>query len=158
MVQRFDALSAKVEINMKKLDNIESLNKIIEHAPEKMKETFAEIVNRNIPSTGIDRGTIKDSLKEAIKEAKKEDNKGYSIILYNVPEQETKDIEERNTQELQSVDDFITKGIKIGSLNIKHVNRMGRYVKKKKKQTKADARCIYREEFFITNIQKYIKS
>ena len=29
MVQRFDALSAKVEINMKKLDNLESLNKII---------------------------------------------------------------------------------------------------------------------------------
>ena len=38
MVQRFDALSAKVENNMKKLDNIESLIQII-----KMKETFAEI-------------------------------------------------------------------------------------------------------------------
>ena len=52
-------------------------------------------------------------------------------MMYNVPEQETKDIEERNTQEFQCVDDFITKGIKIGSLNIKHVNRMGRYVKEK---------------------------
>ena len=65
MVQRFDAISAKVENNMKKFDNIESLNKIIKHAPEKMKETFAEIANRNVPSNGIDRGTIKDSLKEA---------------------------------------------------------------------------------------------
>ena len=51
--------------------------------------------------------------------------------MYNVPEQETKDIEERNTQEFQCVD-FITKGIKLGSLNIIHVNRMGRYVKERK--------------------------
>ena len=78
MVQRFDALSStKIKNNMKKLDNIESLNEIIKQAPEKIKETFAEIANRNVPSTGIDRGTIKDSLKEAIKEASKEDNKGY---------------------------------------------------------------------------------
>ena len=34
-------------------------------------------------------------------------------MMYNVPEQE------RNAQEFQSIDDFITKGIKIGSLNIK---------------------------------------
>ena len=53
-------------------------------------------------------------------------------MMYNVPEQETKDIEERNKQEFQCVGDFITKGIKIGSLNIKHVNRMGRYVKERK--------------------------
>ena len=53
-------------------------------------------------------------------------------MMYNVPEQETNDIEERNTQEFQCVDDFKTKGIKIGSLNIKHVNRMGRYVKERK--------------------------
>ena len=66
MVQIFDALSAKIENNMKKLYNLESLNKMIKHAPEKMKESFAEIAN-----TGIDRGTIKDSLKEAIKEAKR---------------------------------------------------------------------------------------
>ena len=52
--------------------------------------------------------------------------------MYNIPEQETKEIEERNTQEFQCVDDFITKGIKIGSLNIEHVNRMGRYVKREK--------------------------
>ena len=49
MVQRFDALSAKVEYNMKKLDNIESLNQILKQAPEKMKETFAEIANMNVP-------------------------------------------------------------------------------------------------------------
>ena len=71
MIQRFDALSANVENNMKKLDNIASLNQIIKQAPEKMKETVAEIANRNVPSTGIDRWTIKDSLKEVIKEAKK---------------------------------------------------------------------------------------
>ena len=53
-------------------------------------------------------------------------------MMYNIPEQENRDIDERNTQEFQCVDDFITKGIKIGSLNIKHVNRMGRYVKKRK--------------------------
>ena len=56
---------------MKKLDNIESLNQIIKQAPEKINETLAEIANRNVPSTDIDRGTIKDSLKDAIKEAKK---------------------------------------------------------------------------------------
>ena len=132
MVQRFDALNTKVENNIKKLNNIESLNQIIMQAPNKIKETFAEIASMNVPTTGVDRGAIKDSLKEAIKESKKEDNKGCSIIMYNVPEQETKDIEERNTQEFQCVDDFITKGIKIGSLNIKHVNRMGRYVKERK--------------------------
>ena len=59
MVQRIDVLSAKVENNIKKSDNIESLNQILKQAPEKMKETFAEIANRNVPSTGIDRGTIK---------------------------------------------------------------------------------------------------
>ena len=53
------------------MDNIESLNQIIKQAPEKIKETFAGITNRNVPSTGIDRGTIKDSLKEVIKEAKR---------------------------------------------------------------------------------------
>ena len=68
MVQRFDALSTKVENNIKKLDNIESLNQIIIQAPKKIKETFAEIANMNVHTTGIDRGTIKDSLKEAIKE------------------------------------------------------------------------------------------
>ena len=59
MVQRFDVLSAKVENNIKKSGNIESLNQIVKQAPEKMKETFAEIANRNVPSTGIGRGTIK---------------------------------------------------------------------------------------------------
>ena len=49
MVQRFDALSTKVENNIKKLDNIESLNNIIKQAPEKIKETFAEMANRNVP-------------------------------------------------------------------------------------------------------------
>ena len=84
-------------------------------------------------------------------------NKGCSIIMYNVPEQETNDIEDRNTQEIQSIDDFITKRIKIGSLNIKLVNRMGRYIKEDKSKTMADASYIYREEFLIANIQKYIK-
>ena len=68
MVQRFDALNTKVEINIKKLDNIESLYQIIIQAPKKIKETFAEIANMNVPTNGVDRGTIKDSLKEAIKE------------------------------------------------------------------------------------------
>ena len=66
MVQRFDALSTKVENNIKKLDNIESLNQIIKQAPKKIKETFAEIANRNIPPTGIDRGTIKEFKKRKI--------------------------------------------------------------------------------------------
>ena len=52
--------------------------------------------------------------------------------MYNVPEQEPKDIEDRKTHEFQSIYDFIPKGVKIGSLNIKHVNRMGSNVKFKK--------------------------
>ena len=68
MVQRFVALSAKVENNMKKLDNIESLNQTIKQVPGKIKATLAEMANRNVTQTGINRGTIKDSLKEAIKE------------------------------------------------------------------------------------------
>ena len=67
MVQRFDALNTKIENNIKKLDNIESLNQIIIQTPKKIKETFAEIANMNEPTTGVDRVTIKDSLKEAIK-------------------------------------------------------------------------------------------
>ena len=48
-------------------------------------------------------------------------------MMYNVPEQETKDIEERNTQEFQCVDDFITKGIKIhtGFLGPHTINKNG---------------------------------
>ena len=46
-IPEIDALSAKVENNMKKLDNIELFNQIIKQAPEKMKETFTEIANRN---------------------------------------------------------------------------------------------------------------
>ena len=60
MVERFDALNAIVENNMKKLDNIESLNQIIKQAPEKMNETFAEMANRNGPPTSIYKGTIQD--------------------------------------------------------------------------------------------------
>ena len=53
MVQRLDALSAKVENNMKKLDDIESLNQI-KQTPEQIKETLTEIANMNVPSTLIE--------------------------------------------------------------------------------------------------------
>ena len=55
---------------------------------------------------------------------------------------------------IPSIDDFITKEIKIGSLNIKHVNRMGRYVKERKEKPMPIR--VYIEEFLIANIQKYI--
>ena len=41
MVQRFE----KVEINMKKLEGLELLNKSIQQAPEKLKTTYADIAN-----------------------------------------------------------------------------------------------------------------
>ena len=42
--------------------------------------------------------------------------------MYNLLEQETKDVKHIATPELQYIDDFITMGINIDSLNMKHVN------------------------------------
>ena len=82
----------------------------------------------------------------------KKDNKEYSIIMYNVPEQQTNDIEYMNTPEFQSIDDFITKGIIIGGLIYKTCQSNGQLCNIKKGQSKADSLYIYREEFSIANI------
>ena len=57
-----------------------------------------------------------DHLKE------KEQERGSSIIMYNCPESNIKDIVQRKQHEKQTVDDFIPKGIQIRSLEKKSIH------------------------------------
>ena len=126
MVHRFEKLSTKVENNMKKLEGLESLNESIKQAPEKLKTTYAEMANKgNI--TQIDRDTIKHSVKMALKESKYEEGKGNNAIMYNCPEPNINNKDERMEKELETINNFLTEGVKIGSMKIINAYRLGKY-------------------------------
>ena len=53
--------------------------------------------------------------------------------MYNCPESNIKDIVQRKQHEKQTVDDFITKGIQIRSLEIKSMHSIGKSNSDKKR-------------------------
>ena len=111
MVQRFEKLSTKVE-------------KSIKQAPEKLTTTYAEIANKgNI--THIDGDTIKHSVKMALKESKNEEGKGNNVIMYNCPEPILR-IKMKGWKELETINKFLTEGVKIGSMKIINTYRLGK--------------------------------
>ena len=79
---------------MKKLEGLESLNQSIKQAPEKLKTTYAEIANKG------------NSVKMTLTESKNEEVKGYNIIMYNCPETNIKNKDERKEKELETINYF----------------------------------------------------
>ena len=72
---------------------------------KKLKTTYAEMANkRNIAQ--MDRDTIKHSVKMALKESKNEEGKGNNVIMYNCPEPNIKNKDERIEKELETINIF----------------------------------------------------
>ena len=79
------------------MEGLESLNESIKQAHEKLKTTYAEMDNKgNIAQ--MDGDTIKHSVKMALKESKNEESKSNNIIMYNYPEPNIKNKDERMEQ------------------------------------------------------------
>ena len=153
MVQRFEKLSTKVENNMKKLARLELLNESIKQALDKLKTTYAEMANKgNI--TQMDGETINHSVKMALKESKNEEGKGNNVIVYNYPEPNIKNKDEKMEKELETINNFLTEGVKIGSMKIINVYQLGKYNDTKQRKPRP-LRIIFEEK--KRNIQIVLK-
>ena len=135
IIKKMETLSKTVESNMVKLEAIGSLNETlhatIEKAPEKMKATYAEMLRDKQDNVTnhleINKVALKDSMKLALLESQREQNKGSTLILYNCPEKIIREHDQRLAEEKKDVDDFITNGVKIRSMDIKNAHRLGKF-------------------------------
>ena len=61
---------------------------------------------------------IKYSVKMALKESKNEESKENNVIMYNCTEPNIKNKDEMIEKELETINNFLTEGVKIGSMKI----------------------------------------
>ena len=71
-----------------------------------------------------------------LKESKNEEGKGNNVIMYNCPELNIKNKDEKMEKELETINNFLTEGVKIGSMKIINAYRLGKYNDTKTRKTK----------------------
>ena len=141
IADKVDSMAKVMETKIKLFESISEKND--DHEPvltgmneqeikNVIKSTYAEALKDNVEH----HEEMKGAVKQAISEKQKEDNtknreqqRNNTIFLYNCPESEIIDIEERIKDEEKTVDNFITEGIKISKIEIKSMYRVGKFQK-----------------------------
>ena len=90
--------------------------------------------------------TIKYSVKMALKEYKNEEGKCNNVIMYNCPEPNIKNKDERIEKEFETINIILTEGVNIGCMKISDAYRLGKYSDTNK------------EILYIQIVKKYIQS
>ena len=163
MIHKVNTLTY-VNNKMAELNTLESLSEDIKEAPKKLTEAiqgrYADAI-KNSDSKNSDPDIFIDAVKKAMAEKEKEDHlkekekeRGSSIIMYNCPESNIKDIVQRKQDEKQTVDDVITKGIQIRSLEITSMHRIGKFNSDRKDKTRP-LKIIFQEKLAAA---KYLRS
>ena len=96
----------------------------------------------------MDRYTIKYSVQMASKVSKNEEGKGNNVIMYNCPEPNIKHKDERIEKELETINNYITEGVKIGSMKITHAYWLGKYNNTEKGKPRL-LRIIFEDNIYI---------
>ena len=167
MIHKVNTLTTAVNNKMAELNKLESLSEDIKQAPKKLTEaiqgSYADAV-KNSDSKNSDPDIFIDVVKKVMAEKEKEDQlkekeqeRGSSIIMYNCPESNIKDIVQRKQHEKQTVDDFITKGIQIRSLEIKSMYRKGKFNSDRKDKTRP-LKIVFQEKLAAAKIFKNVSN
>ena len=75
------------------------------------------------------------------------------VIMYNFPEPNIKNKDERMEKDLETINNFLTEGVKIGSMKIINAYRLGKYNDTKQGRPRP-LRIIFEEKTQYTNCLK----